>query len=199
MGNDGVHDLDIARWGLGAPGLPASVTSIGGKYFFDDDQQFPDTQMTVFEYPGDGAVGHRKQLIYEMRLWSTNYPHNTDSGCEFYGTKGQMFLSKRGKLQVLGADNRPLARQLPNPTPVLVSDNFINFVAAIRGEQSLNAPIEEGFRSSALCQLGNLSARLGRSLRFDIEKDQIVNDAEADRQLGRAYRTSHWATPEGLA
>jgi predicted dehydrogenase len=199
MGNDGVHDIDVARWGLGANALPTSIASIGGKYFFDDDQQFPDTQMAVFEYAGDGAVGHRKQLIYEMRLWSTNYPHNTDSGCEFYGTKGQMFLSKRGKLQVLGSDNRPIARELPNPSPLSVPDNFINFVAAIRGEQQLNAPIEEGFRSSALCHLGNLSARLGRSLRLDTEKDQIIGDAEADRLLGREYRSSHWATPKGLA
>ena len=69
IGNDGVHDIDIARWGLGATVHPETVTALGGKYFFDDDQQFPDTATCVFEYPDDGQVGHRRQLIFEMRLW----------------------------------------------------------------------------------------------------------------------------------
>ncbi|HAA48229.1 MAG TPA: gfo/Idh/MocA family oxidoreductase, partial [Planctomycetaceae bacterium] len=64
--------------------------------FFDDDQQFADTQQVAFQYPGKGTTGDQKLLIYEQRLWSTNYPHNVDSGVEFYGTKGQMFLSRRG-------------------------------------------------------------------------------------------------------
>jgi len=88
MGNDGVHDIDYARWGLGVTTHPSKVTAVGGKYFFDDDQQFPDTQQVTFEYPGDGKPGNRRMFIYEQRLWSTNYPHNVDSGVEFYGTDG---------------------------------------------------------------------------------------------------------------
>ena len=74
MGNDGVHDLDIARWGLGVETHPSTIAAIGGKYFFDDDQQFPDTQTVVFEYPGDGKVGGRRQLIFELRIWSPYQP-----------------------------------------------------------------------------------------------------------------------------
>ena len=99
IGNDGTHEIDYARWGLGVEGLPSTATGLGGKYFHDDDQEFPDTQQVAFEYPGDGSPGDRRMLIYEQRLWSTNYPHNTDSGVEFYGTKGQMYLSRRGKIQ----------------------------------------------------------------------------------------------------
>ena len=69
MGNDGIHHIDYARWGLGVDTLPTRVAAIGGKYFFDDDQQFPDTQQVVFEYPGDGKVGSKRMLIYEQRLW----------------------------------------------------------------------------------------------------------------------------------
>ena len=102
MGNDGVHDIDIARWGLGR--RHASAASRRWRQIpFDDDQQFPDTQYVAFEYPGDGKPGSQKILIYEQRLWSTNYPNNVDSGAEFYGTKGQLFLSRRGKFQLLAA------------------------------------------------------------------------------------------------
>src|SRR6185437_10815319 len=100
FGNDGVHDVDYTRWGLGAEGHPNKISAEGGKYFFDDDGQFPDTQQVTFEYTGDGKPGSRRMLIYEQRLWSTNYPYNCDSGAEFYGTKGMMFLSRRGKIQV---------------------------------------------------------------------------------------------------
>ena len=103
IGNDGTHEIDYARWGLGVSGLPTTVTALGGKYFFDDDQEFPDTASCAFEWPGDGQAGSRRQLIFEMRLWSTNYPFNCDSGAEFYGTAGRMLLSKRGKVEVYGA------------------------------------------------------------------------------------------------
>ncbi len=96
MGNDGVHELDIARWGLGVEGHPTTVSALGGKYYFDDDQQFPDTQMVVFEYPGDGKVGHRRQLVFEMRIWSPYEPEGVDNGNAFYGTEGWMLFSKRG-------------------------------------------------------------------------------------------------------
>lgn len=198
MGNDGVHDIDIARWGLGVNTLPSRIASIGGKYFHDDDQQFPDTLTALFEYPGDGQVGQRRQLIFEMRLWSTNYPHNVDSGCEFYGTKGQMMFSKRGKIQVLGADNRPIAGQLPQPGGGSPADHIGNLIAAIRESTQLNADIETAYQTAALCHLGNLSARLGRSLTFDPAKDQFAADDEANRMLGRTYR-SHWSTPKELA
>src|SRR5262245_41855994 len=95
MGNDGVHDIDYTRWGLGVDTHPSKVSALGGKFFQDDDQEFPDTQQVTFEYSGNGQVGQRRLLIYEQRLWSTNYPRNVDSGAEFYGTNRQMFLSRR--------------------------------------------------------------------------------------------------------
>ncbi len=91
MGNDGVHDIDYTRWGLGVNTHPSKVSALGGKFFFDDDMEFPDTQQVTFEYSGDGAVGNRRLLIYEQRLWSANYPYNVDSGAEFYGTAGRCF------------------------------------------------------------------------------------------------------------
>ncbi len=93
IGNDGVHDLDIGRWGLDVETHPTTITAIGGKYFFDDDQQFPDTQTVIFEYAGAGTK--KKQLIYEQRIWSPYVQEGHENGNAFYGTKGMMILGKQ--------------------------------------------------------------------------------------------------------
>jgi predicted dehydrogenase len=194
LGNDGVHDIDYGRWGLGVDTHPSLITAVGGKYSFDDDQQFADMQQLTFEFPGDGKPGHRKFLVHEQRLWSTNYPYNVDSGVEFYGATGQMFLSRRGKLQVTGDRNQKI--ELPVPLQKQDQDSHIaNFCAAIRGEAQLNAEIQEGHLSATLCHLGNIATRLGRSLRFNPQTERVLGDEEADRMLCRNYRTGHWAVP----
>ncbi|MCH8230475.1 MAG: hypothetical protein IIA53_09120, partial [Chloroflexi bacterium] len=189
MGNDGVHDLDYARWGLGVETHPTNIIALGGKYFHDDDQQFPDTQTAVFEYPGDGKVGSRKQLIWEMRLWSTSYPYNVDSGAEFYGTAGRMFLSKRGKLQIFDKRNRKIEGAKPQgKLPLQTPHHQQDFVDAIKNDRLPNADIEIGHHSASLCHLGNLATRLGRSLRFDPQTEQIIDDKQASELLSRRYR-----------
>jgi predicted dehydrogenase len=197
MGNDGVHDIDYARWGLGVEGHPSKVSALGGKYFFDDDQEFPDTQQVAFEYRGkDGAKP--RMLIYEQRLWSTNYPgsYNCDSGAEFYGTNGRMFLSRRGKIQVIGNDNRPIdvkVEEVPQDSRLHIT----NFLKCVRTGSEPNASAEVGHLSSSLPHLGNISTRLGRSLNFDGEREMVVGDEEANALLRREYR-DHWGTPKGV-
>ncbi len=195
MGNDGVHDIDYTRWGLGVDTHPTKVAAAGGKFQFDDDQEFPDTQQVTFEYPGDGAVGQRRLLIYEQRLWSTNYPHNVDSGAEFYGTKGQMFLSRRGKVEVLADSNKPMEITIPREGQNDAA-HVRNFCDAIRTGTKLNADALTGHLSTSLCHLGNIATRLGRSLTFDPQKEQIVGDEEANALVLRPYR-DHWGTPRG--
>jgi len=195
LGNDGVHELDIARWGLGVDTLPSSVSATGGKYFFDDDQQFPDTAMVSFEYAGDGKVGSKRMLFFEQRIWSTNSPWDIDNGVEFWGTKGRMMLTKRGKVEILGERNKPIEVKLPAASDR--STHARNFFEAIRAGRPLNADIETGFLSAALSHLGNIAIRLGRSPRFDPQKAQYVDDAEANQLLRRTYREGHWAVPKG--
>lgn len=196
MGNDGVHDLDYTRWGLGVEEHPSKISAIGGKFYFDDDAEFPDTQQVTFQYPGAGAPGSQRMLIYEQRLWTTNYPHNCDSGAEFYGDKGQMFLSRRGKIEVQNAGNERVEVAVTPGAQDEVS-HVANFCDAVRGSAKLNADALTGHLSTSLCHLGNIATRLGRSLSFDPKAEQIVGDDEANSLVRREYR-EHWGTPQGV-
>jgi predicted dehydrogenase len=195
MGNDGVHDIDLARWGLGVDTHPSAVAALGGKYFFDDDQQFPDTQYVVFEYPGDGKVGHKRQLIYEHRIWSPYHQEGFENGNAFYGTKGMMILGKNGGFRVVLAGNKAG----PSMTgSVSVPGHHGNFLACIKDGKRPHADIEIGHLSAALCHLGNIATRLGRTLRFDPKTEQFEGDADANKLVRRTYREGHWAVPKGV-
>jgi predicted dehydrogenase len=195
LGNDGVHELDIARWGLGVNEHPATVAAVGGKYFFDDDQQFPDTQTVVFEYPAHAPSGRPRQLVFEMRIWSPYQPDGEENGNIFYGTEGWMLLCKAGivKLYDRKGKPRPVEGELPRGP-----GHQEDFVAAVRESRPPAAEIGVGFRSAALCHLGNIATRVGGTLHFDPAAERFVGDDEANRLLGRSYRPGHWAVPRGV-
>lgn len=195
-GNDGVHDLDIARWGLGVDTHPSLITAVGGKYVHDDDQEFPDTMTAVFEYPGNRGPGSMAQIVFEMRLWTRNAPGRIDNGNEFLGTKGRMLLSKRGDLEAWDADGNPLTVELPDPgRGPSVPEHQRDFLDAIRSSRAPNADARTAHLSSALPHLANLACRVGRAIHFDPASEQILGDPEANAQLARDYRRGYWATP----
>jgi predicted dehydrogenase len=195
IGNDGVHDIDYARWGLGVETHPSFVAAVGGRYFFDNAAEFPDTQQVCYEYAAGGKSGKKRMLIYEERLWSTSYPHNCDSGVEFYGTEGQMFLSRRGKIEIVLDGSGRHAVDVPlqaQDTDAHVAD----FVDAIRNSRRSNADAEIAHLTTSLCHLGNIAIRLGRALHFDPVQEQFLDDTEANELLTRTYRDGHWAVPK---
>lgn len=193
MGNDGVHEIDYALWGLGAEGHPTKVSAGGGIYYFQDDREWPDTMQVSIEYPGD----RKKMLIYEQRLWSTAYPFNVDAGAEYFGTKGRMFLSKRGKFEVRNDSNDRLDIKLDGSVKAEVADNQRNWIDCIKSSGTPNAPIEAATRTTTAIHLGNIATRLGRTLSFDGENESIVDDAEANAMLKRKYRADgHWSVPK---
>jgi predicted dehydrogenase len=199
LGNDGIHDLDYALWGLGVDSHPSVVSAAGGKYFFDDDQEFPDTQQVSFEFPGDGQVGSRRMLIYEQRLWTTNYPRNVDSGVEYVGAKGTMFLSKRGKFELRDQQNRPIKKDLNGEWKIDVAENLRNWIDCIKSGAAPHANIEVAHRAATAVHLGNIATRLERTLKFDPVQERILDDVEAGRLFSRRYRDgSHWGVPQGV-
>jgi predicted dehydrogenase len=192
IGNDGVHQIDLARWGLGVDTHPVRIAALGGKYFFDDDQEFPDTHAVVYEFVT--REGRKKQLLYEQRIWAPYSQEGEDNGNAFYGTKGMMLLGRSG-WQIFGQRNAP-GQSFQGKLGL--DPHHTNFLECIRSGARPNADIEINHYSSALCHLGNIAARVGRTLRFDPEKEAVLGDEEADRLVRRAYRPGHWAAPKGV-
>lgn len=198
FGNDGVHDIDIARWGLGFDRHPDRIVSLGDKLFFDDDQQWPDTLNCGFAYGGGGEP--RRHLHYEQRIWSPYVQEGHENGCAWYGTEGMIVGGKAKGWEVFGPKNRHI-ESIPAAGDMLGAHHE-NFLAVVRGEaaaDTLHAPVGVHHFSSSLCQLGNLSWKLGRNLEFDPDKERVIGtDAEfaerASRELTREYR-EHWARP----
>ncbi len=194
MGNDGIHEIDIARWGLGVDTHPSRIAALGGKLYFDDDQQFPDTQYVVFEWPAE-KVGDRRELLFEMRIWSPYKQEGHENGNAFYGTDGMLVLGKATGWQLFGPKNQP--REAVKGSLSGGTAHHRNFLECIQSGDKPNADIEIGHLSSSLCHLGNIACRVGRQLSFDPAHEQIIGDDEAHRLVGRSYRPDHWAIPSG--
>lgn len=192
MGNDGVHELDYALWGLGIKGYPVRVSASGGIYYFDDDREWPDTQMVLLEYETDRGP---RTLTYEQRLWSNNYPYNVDAGAEFYGSKGKMFISKRGKLDVFDDKKARVSVTLDGSLEPQKTDHMQNWIDSAKSGEMPNAPLEVAAVTTTAIQLGNIATTLHRSLAFDAKSGQILDDREANEMLSRNYRSGgHWST-----
>jgi len=198
IGNQGVHEIDIARWGLGVK-LPTRVHASGGHFMFDDDQQTPNALMAIFEFPNPKGAGEKKKILqFEVRGWVTNVedplwtPKRPDAsgnvvGNLFFGSNGYMAKDVNEWRTYMGE------RREPGPTGEGQANHYAVFVNAIRdGEPAkFNANMEEAFYSCALIHLANISYRLGRSLEFDSETLTFPHDAEANRMLTREYRAPY--------
>ena len=191
IGNQGIHEMDIARWGLGVK-YPTRVSAIGGHFMFDDDQQTPNTMVANFEFDEGGK---KKMLVFEVRHWMTNHEAGIGEGGKrkdsntvgntFYGSKGYLAIDGYGQYKTwLGRE------QEPGPSRNEGGNNWANFIEAVRSrkQSDLNAPIEEGYRSTVLVHLANISYRLGRTLEFDAQNLSCKGDPEATRMFTRQYR-----------
>lgn len=193
MGNDGVHDIDVALWGLNVESHPERISCLGGKYFFDDDQQFPDTQYAVFEYNPDGGPGKRRQLIFEQRIWTPYTLEGYENGAAFYGTRGQLIIGHTVGWKLYGERNKLLAERSGPADLVAHHDNFLECIR--NSSRQTNADIHVGHRSAALVHLANISARVNHTLEFDSNNEQITNHETANTLLTRKYRAGHWSVP----
>ncbi|HYH56760.1 MAG TPA: hypothetical protein VD772_09120, partial [Anseongella sp.] len=209
IGNQGVHEMGIARWGLGVK-LPSKISAVGGHFMFEDDQQTPNNLMALYEFPAAGGGGDKKKILqFEVRHWISNregvdrerpqadntYMVSSDNtvGNLFFGSEGYMTKNLNEWQAFMGKE------RLPGEKGSGIGDHYKDFIDAIRAndQELANGDIREGFYSCALIHLANISYRLGRTLEFDPEKMQFARDPEADAMLTREYRQPY-ALPESI-
>jgi predicted dehydrogenase len=168
LGNQGIHEMDKARWGLGKNTLPNSVVSVGGRFGYIDDGETANTQVCVYDY-GDS------QLIFEVRGLKTDALKGAKVGNIFYGTEGIMVVPDYSKATVYSLDGKQIK------TFTGGENHFGNFIKAVRSrkKEDLNADILEGHLSSALCHLGNISYRLGKEEVFGKTSKAFGDNKEA--------------------
>jgi predicted dehydrogenase len=178
LGNNGVHALDVVRWLLRLE-APVRVSSGGGNNFFEDDQQTPDTQVAVFDFP-------KTCLIWEHRTWAKTGIEGEGWGIALYGEKGTLIFDRHGWHIIDGIKASDRAADIERP-------HLRNFIDCVKNRKRPNADIEEGHKSTRLCHLGNIAQRLSRTLRFDARTETIRGDTEANLLLGRTYRKPYLA------
>jgi len=189
IGNDGVHELDIARRALNA-GLPKTVSGMGKKLYFDDDQQTPDTMNITYDY-GD------KIIQYEQRLWNPYGLEACDNGVAVYGDNAVAqfghFRGKQWSFRVYDDQNN-LVHEDQHDGSSVDSPHARNFIDCVKSRKTPKVEIEEGHQSTALAHLGNIVARTGRTIH--VKDESIEADRDANALVHREYR-QHWSTPKG--
>ena len=190
--NNGTHEVDVARWGLGVD-FPTRVTSVGGRYQFKDDWQTPDTQIITMDYPG------RISLMWECRSSNGREIEGSDRGIIFYGENGSLdtggdeykVYDLSGKLisevKSLMKEDSIQGRNTASPSLAMDSLHVADFLDAIRNHRLPNCDVELGHKSIVAMQLGNISWRVGRDLKIDPTNGHIIGDKEAQNLWGREY------------
>jgi len=179
MTNFGAHHLDIVRWVIGAR-APSTVTGLGGRFAITDGGQTPDVQEVLYEFPECVVTWTAREVNKGERPWDI----------EFHGTRGTLAISRSGfKLtpEPWTGEKTAAPAPLQEKGGDLDHAHIANFLDCVKSRALPNADVEEGHRSATMCHLGNIATRLGRSLRWDADKELCTGDAEATRWLSRPY------------
>ena len=191
MTNWGAHSLDIARWALGAK-APIAVTGFGGRYELKDGGQTPDVQETLYTFRGC------------IVSWTGREINGVEAGrrapgvrplLEFHGTKGNMVLTRQGfrvtpEVWTGGGQDRktPAMQPIEASSSELGPRHVRNFLDCVKSRKLPNEDVEEAYRTVAMCHLGNIAMKVGRVLRWDADKEEVIGDQEANQLLSRPYR-----------
>ncbi len=207
IGNQGVHEMGIARWGMGDPEFPKTAVAFGGKFGVEDDQETPNTLTASYDFGG-------RQLVFEVRGNLTNgegstparrAPANGDAppkapaslsvmvGNLFYGSEGWMSMNDAGYQVYKGESSELIAEEKPEARLDTTRLHMENFLDAVRSRRysDLHDGINNAYQSASLCHLANISYRTGRKLNIEAGP-KFTGDAEATRMLTRpVYRKGY--------
>ena len=193
VGNQGIHETDLCMWGLDV-GLPTKITSMGGKFLWDDCKEVPEVLTSIYHYPEEDKI-----IQFEVRPWCTNTEQGATVGNIFYGDKGiivvdgynkyKSYLGKNREPGKSGDDGQVSGTGMARGNGG-TDGHFANFIEAVRAHDKtiLNGPVETAHLASGLAHLGNIAYRLGKVLTFNPASESFVNDPEADEMLSRNYR-----------
>ena len=198
LGNDGVHRLDQAFAALNAAietagGQPAvkphKISAMGGKWYFDDMQEFPDTMQVNYEYAGKPP----RLLTYEMRIWSPYKYLGSSEGSAVFGDKGYIIISN-GYWRGYTAGDK-LVKEVKGGADA--TPHMQNFIDCIKSRKRPYCDLETvGHPASLLCHAGNIAWRVGRTITLDPETETFVDDAEATALCGRPEWRKPWELPK---
>lgn len=174
-GNNGIHAMDVARWGLGVE-YPDMVSCGGGKYFFDDDQETPDTQLATFDFPN-------ACIQWEHRTWTKRGIDGQTYGVEFYGTDATLLVSSSG--WKMYKDEKEIQKHEGSDMERAHIKNFLDCVVS---REKPNGDIEIAHRSTQMCHLANIAWRTRSTVKFDGANGEIIDNPAAAALMGRTYR-----------
>ncbi len=196
LGNDGVHRLDMARWALDVAlraagqsplGWPERITALGGKYYFDDDQQWPDTMMVTYDFPRNHCL-----ITYELRIWNPYPMHGEGEGAAVYGDQGYVVMGNR-RWRAFDARGHLVRQEKRSDATV---QHVRNFLDAMRSRKPTTADLASvGHYSSMLCHLGNCAWRAKELLTYD-PRQGTVGPESARQFLSRPRYRKPWLLPE---
>ena len=186
--NNGTHEVDVCRWALGVD-YPVRVTSSGGRYHYDDDWEFYDTQVMSFEFEGG------KSITWEGRSCNGLQFFERGRGSTIHGTDGTVLLDREGYI-VFDHKGKEVKRSMRGDNvdslntvgaDGLTDLHIDNFNEAIRSGTPLNTPIDEGHKSVLLCHLGNIAQETGMTLDCDPTNGRVYNAKVMNHMWGREY------------
>ena len=178
LGNNGIHSLDLSRWGLQVD-YPVRAVASGGRYRFEDDQQTADTHIVSYEFPD------RKQIIWEGLSCNRDGLYGDGFGVSFHGEKGSMRMDSWG-YALYDEKGKEVSRVAGTDG---LEAHAGNFVEAIRANDRtlLNSEIEEGHKSTLLCHLGNMALRTGDTINVDSSNGHVIDNPAAQALWARSY------------
>ena len=178
LGNNGIHSIDLSRWGLQVD-YPVRVVSSGGRYRLDDDQETTDTHIVSYEFPG------KKQIIWEGLSCNSDGLYGDGYGASFHGESGSMRMDGWG-YAIYDEKGKEVTRETSHDG---TSDHIANFIEAVRASDPslLNSEIEEGHKSTLLCHLGNIALRTGDTILCDPANGHILGNPKAEELWTRSY------------
>lgn len=188
--NNGTHMIDLLCWGMDLK-FPTKVSSLGGRYYYKDDWETPDTQMATFQF------GDQVTLSWEGQSCNSRLIEGNAVGVIFYGENGSLAISGGNDYKIYDKANKIVKdvqsdivinpQNTVSPAQQLDAIHILNFIDGIQQGTPLNMSVEAGHTCTLLMQLANISLRTGRTLAVNPNNGRIIGDEDAQRFWGRGY------------